>query len=114
MIFATFKYLGCGDYLEKIGDSNGQKFLGTVSLSSQQTYVSCRRVCQAKYPDFEFYHKFINYQSCDCFKMEVGFKIKTSDHGAYTFGYAATCSMIIKIYNHILKRNIFLNVAISQ
>ena len=98
---------GCGDYLETIADSNGQKFLGTVSLSNVQNHTSCRKLCQASYPDFEFYHKFVNYQSCDCFKMEAGFKIKRNNHGAYTFGYAATCSKIIKILDHILKSKVF-------
>ena len=98
--------LGCGDYLETIADSNAQKFLGTVSLASLQTFTSCRPLCQAIYPDFEFYHKFVNYQSCDCFKMEVGFKIKTSNHGSYTFGYAAACSVYLKIFNQNLRRKL--------
>ena len=94
---ATLLSSGCGDYLETLAGSNGAKKLGTVSLPSQQTYTSCRSLCRANYPDFEFYEKFVNYQSCDCYKMDIGFKIETSKHGAYTFGYANDCSKAFEL-----------------
>ena len=96
---------GCGDHLETIAEKEGTIHLGTIG--NAPTYTSCRPLCQQAYPDFDFYHKFVNYQACQCKKMRAGFKIKTRHHGAYTFGFAATCSKIIKILDHILKRKVF-------
>ena len=82
----------CGDYPEHI-EKNGteQMELGTVSLSNGQTYTSCRKLCKASYPDFEFYHKFVSIQSCRCIKMKTGYEIQIQENGAYTFGYATAC-----------------------
>merc|ERR1712136_612155 len=80
---------GCGDYPETVADDIGKEVLGTIG--NVDTYTSCRTICQRAYPDFEFYHKFVNYESCECSKMVPGFRIKTKPHYAYTFGYAAAC-----------------------
>merc|ERR1711990_436170 len=84
---------GCGDYVETIETHGGSDHivLGTVSLPKRDTYLSCRNLCRNAHPDFQFYHKFINYQSCECMKMADGVAIALKDHGAYTFGYAAEC-----------------------
>ena len=91
-------FLACGDSLETIVDapSDKQIHLGRVQLSDGQTYTSCRNLCEKNYPEFEFYHKFINYRSCDCIKLYPGNQIKLKSHGAYTFGYASACGIIFK------------------
>ena len=91
--------IACGDYLETIVDATWKEqiHLGQVQLSDGQTYTSCRNLCEKKYPDFEFYHKYIKYRSCDCIKLNPGKQIKLKDHGAYTFGYASACGIILKV-----------------
>ena len=76
--------------------SEEQISLGSVQLSDGQTYTSCRNLCKKNYPEFEFYHKFNLYQSCDCIKLNTGDQIKLKTHGAYTFGYASACGKILK------------------
>ena len=89
-------YKGCGDFPENIEEQGPEHIeLGTVSLSHGQTYTSCRTLCKETYPYFEFYHKFVNYQSCSCMKLKAGNKIKIKKHGAYTFGYATACGKIL-------------------
>ena len=87
--------LACGDYLETIEKHGGSDHivLGTVSLPDGDTYLSCRNLCRHAHPDFQFYHKFINYQSCECKKMADGVAIALKDHGAYTFGFSEECGM---------------------
>ena len=91
-------FSACGDYLETIVDATFEKqiFLGRVELSNGQTYTSCRSLCQKFYPEYEFYHKFKNYRSCNCIKMHPGNQIKLKAHGAYTFGYSSACGIMIK------------------
>ena len=96
-------FIACGDSLETIVDapSDKQIHLGRVQLSDGQTYTSCRNLCKKNYPEFEFYHKFNLYQSCDCIKLYSGDQIKLRAHGAYTFGYASACGNILKdIHKH--------------
>ena len=84
----------CGDYPEHIiADNEDGILLGSVALQENQTYACCRGLCLESYPDFDFYHKFINYRSCDCSKVNTGKVIKLRAHGAYTFGYADACGM---------------------
>ena len=88
--------LACGDYLETVEISGSDHIvLGTVNLPNGDTYLSCRNLCRRAHPDFQFYHKFINYQSCECMKMADGVAIALKDHGAYTFGYSKECGMFI-------------------
>jgi len=82
---------GCGDHPNTMVETDKKKSLGTVQLSNGQDYTSCRLLCQKKDPTFEFYQKVDIYQNCECFKMEAGYNIKSSDHGSYTLGYNATC-----------------------
>jgi len=84
---------GCGDYLGTIETHGGSDHivLGIVSLPTGDTYLSCRNLCRNAHPDFQFYHKFINYQSCECKKMADGVAIALKPHGAYTFGWAREC-----------------------
>ena len=85
--------LACGDHLETI-ESHGwsdQIKLGTVDLPNGDTYLSCRQLCRDAYPDFQYYHKYKSYQSCDCMKISTGFAISLKDHEAYTFGYSTEC-----------------------
>ena len=85
--------LACGDHLETIAsnDWTDQIKLGTVDLQNGDTYLSCRKLCRDAYPDFQYYHKFKLYQSCDCMKISTGFAISLKDHEAYTFGYSTEC-----------------------
>ena len=91
-------FIACGDSLETIVDAPGEKqiHLGRVPLSDGKTYTSCRKLCEKNFPDFEFYHKFKNYRSCECMKLHPGNQIKLKKHGAYTFGYASACGNILK------------------
>ena len=88
-------FIGCGDYAGNIAETGGETFLGAVALSGQETYTSCRAKCLVNYPEFEFYRKFVNYQSCDCFKVDFGYKIKMRGHGAYSSGYVKNCRKIV-------------------
>ena len=85
--------IGCGDYPHYIVSSGYEDYqvLGSVPLSEEKTYLSCRELCRQRYPSFDFYHKFVNYQSCDCIKMVSETPIKIRTHDAYTFGYAEEC-----------------------
>ena len=89
--------LGCGDHPNRIEEhsSNDHILLGTVNLQNGETYLSCRKLCKDAHPEFQFYHKFINYQSCECKKMTDGVAITLKDHGAYTFGYSTECGTFI-------------------
>ena len=100
IFYIIYKVL-CGDYPEHIEKHSWkeQMKLGTVTLSNGQTYTSCRELCKASYPDFEFYHKFVNYQSCSCIKMKTGYEIQIKKHGAYTFGYATACGNILSSFS---------------
>ena len=90
---AYFPILGCGDYPRYIvsADYEDYEVLGRVTLGNDETYLSCRELCREAYPNFDFYHKFINYQSCDCARMVSEKPIKIMNHDAYTFGYADEC-----------------------
>ena len=85
--------IGCGDYPHYIVSSGYEDYqvLGSVPLSEEKTYLSCRELCRQRYPNFDFYHKFVNYQSCDCIKMVSETPVKIRTHDAYTFGYAEEC-----------------------
>ena len=85
--------IGCGDYPHYIVSAGYEDYqvLGSVPLSEEKTYLSCRELCRQRYPSFDFYHKFVNYQSCDCIKMVSETPIKIRTHDAYTFGYAEEC-----------------------
>ena len=85
--------IGCGDYPHYIVSAGYEDYqvLGSVPLSKEKTYLSCRELCRQRYPSFDFYHKFVNYQSCDCIKMVSETPIKIRTHDAYTFGYAEEC-----------------------
>ena len=89
--------LGCGDHPNRIEEhsSNDHILFGTVNLQNGETYLSCRNLCKDAHPEFQFYHKFINYQSCECKKMTDGVAITLKDHGAYTFGYSTECGTFI-------------------
>ena len=88
--------LACGDYLETVEISGSDHIvLGTVNLPNGDTYLSCRNLCRGRHPDFQFYHKFKNYQSCHCMKMAHGLVIAIQDHGSYSFGYSNECGMFI-------------------
>ena len=89
--------LGCGDHPNRIEEhsSNDHILLGTVNLQNGETYLSCRKLCKDAHPEFQFYHKFINYQSCECKKMTDGVAITLKDHGAYAFGYSSECGTFI-------------------
>ena len=89
--------LGCGDHPNRIEEhsSNDHILLGTVNLQNGETFLSCRKLCKDAHPEFQFYHKFINYQSCECKKMTDGVAITLKDHGAYTFGYSTECGTFI-------------------
>ena len=76
---------------EFIPDYEDYEVLGKVSLGANENYLSCRELCREAYPNFDFYHKFINYQSCECARMVSEKPIKIRDHDAYTFGYADDC-----------------------
>ena len=90
---AYFPISGCGDYPRYIvsADYEDYEVLGRVTLGNDETYLSCRELCREAYPNFDFYHKFINYQSCDCSRMISEKPIKIMNHDAYTFGYADEC-----------------------
>ena len=92
--------IACGDLLETIVDATFEEqiILGSVQLSDGQTYTSCRDLCKINYPEFEFYHKFFGYQACDCIMMHQGYQIKVKAHGAYVFGYATACGIILKVF----------------
>ena len=89
--------IACGDHPNHIADIpwDNQTKLGTVDLKYSETYLSCRKLCRDAHPDFQFYHKFINYQSCDCIKISSGVVITMKEHGAYTFGYSQECGRFI-------------------
>ena len=89
--------LACGDNPNHIEEHSGkdQILLGTVNLQNGGTYISCRNLCTDAHPDFQFYHKFTNYHSCDCMKMTDGVAITLKNHGAYTFGYSTECGTFI-------------------
>ena len=93
VLYTSFYFIGCGDYPHYIVSAGPEDYevLGMVTLGPNETYLSCRALCTEAYPDFEFYHKFINYQSCDCLKMVSEAPIKIWNHDAYTFGYADDC-----------------------
>ena len=88
-------FLACGDYLKTIEKHSGSDHivLGTVDLPNGDTYLSCRNLCRSAHPDFQFYHKFINFQFCECRKMADGVTIALKDHESYTFGYSEECGM---------------------
>ena len=107
LMLSSFIYLydfkACGDLLATKVDASydEQIVLGRVELSDGQTYTSCRNLCTINYPKFEFYHKFVNYEVCECIKMHPGNQITVKAHGAYIFGYASSCGIILKnIINH--------------
>ena len=87
--------LACGDYPKTIEKHSGSDHivLGRVNLPNGDTYLSCRNLCRRAHPDFQLYHKFKNYQSCECMKMADGVAIALKDHGAYTFGFSEECGM---------------------
>ena len=86
--------LACGDYLETVEISGSDHIvLGTVNLPNGDTYLSFRNLCRRAHPDFQLYHKFKNYQFCECMKMADGVAIALKDHGAYTFGFSEECGM---------------------
>ena len=89
--------LACGDYPKTIEKHSWRDhiLLGKVGLQNGDTYQSCRNLCRGKHPDFQFYHKFKNYQSCHCMKMAHGLVIAIQDHGSYSFGYSNECGMFI-------------------
>ena len=89
--------LACGDYPKTIQKHSWRDhiLLGKVGLQNGDTYLSCRNLCTVAHPDFQFYHKFTNYQSCDCMKMTDGVAITLKNHGAYTFGYSTECGTFI-------------------
>ena len=91
--YTSFLIPGCGDYPRYIvsADYEDYEVLGRVTLDTDETYLSCRELCREAYPNFDFYHKFINYQSCECARMVSEKPIKIRDHDAYTFGYADGC-----------------------
>ena len=67
--------LGCGDYPNHMVNrsNNDTIVLGEVKLPwSNDTYRSCRALCKKEYPSFQFYQKFIKYESCECMKMKNG------------------------------------------
>ena len=86
----------CGDHPERIATASHTDLvlLGNVELQTIETYHSCRQLCREAHPDFQFYHKFINYQSCECLQLVPGKLLSTKSHGAYTFGYAKACGKL--------------------
>ena len=90
----------CGDRPEhKVNAAEEESIvMGTVILQDGQTYKSCRGLCKQKYPDFQYYQKFIKYKSCTCEKLKPEKTLYITKHGAYTFGYANYCDggMFIK------------------
>ena len=73
--------------------------LGDVKLPwSNDTYRSCRALCKKEYPSFQFYQKFIKYESCECMKMKNGNDVRIKTHGAYTFGYSNDCGKDLKTW----------------
>ena len=79
-------------------DWSDQITLGSVPLEEGQTYTSCRTLCKESYSAFQYYHKFINYNSCDCLTLKPGKVLTMKAHGAYTSGYADSCGKSFVVF----------------
>ena len=92
--YNSIHFAECGDHPKHINNLpwKYQEKLGSVALGSSQDYTSCRRLCSENYPEFQYYLKFINYNSCDCMKLKDGYDLYYRPHNSYTLGFALECS----------------------
>ena len=112
----TFIHPGCGDRLGQVSSRpfREHEWLGNVELSSDETYHSCRRKCEAEFPEYQFFQVHNEVNQCECLKLKgpvvPGRDLQFKPYHKYIFGYRQSCGKLkqyfflrLKIHTVVIK-----------